>query len=664
MSHFTDVFLLEFKRFFSKRNLIILLIIFILMLIYIIIGMNDHKTLSQKEQKFKNTQAAYFKNTPNYEGYGRDGINLLFIPSPAGIFFRNTIIPRDLTAKIDSIVSIRIVNNLKGKSLSPGIISIPGHLGFSCIVLMVVTLLALCFGCESLQAREYLRFLSGTGHHVKIFLSVIMPRFILFAAAFLFLFGIFMVLLKIKGIQLSPDDYVGLSGYLLLTVLMLLFFFMIGVFIGTLRSKVVSVIAIFAAWFTLIFIIPGAVNLIIEKDIPDITRDYQTELDKFKVVVGFEKRAAEESGKFDRKSIAVARKIIETYWNNDYKKMEQLEENLKNEIAKAIHRYVNLSLLTPTTFYNLTANEVSSRGYGSYLELYGYLRRLKHNFVRFYIDRVYYNDPSVMVSFIKEDENLFRSRSCLPGNFPAGIAGNLGYIVILFFISCFRCKKTLYTPSPTDKKPYKKKDLEIHLKRGEINVFYAGRRPGIRDLFYNYFLGLSVSGPVKEPYLRVTIDGEEKTGDKKHRGFSYICHPGEIPGDITAGNFISYIARSNRLTAKEKKHLYQRGNIESIKRKNFSRLEDDEQVAVLLSALPYIKGEIYLLDQTCKGMPFRTLVKLKNSMETLAKTGAMVIYLSPDKEVQYEETDPGREVVDLPYWAGGVDSHKKLLEDE
>jgi ABC-type transport system involved in multi-copper enzyme maturation permease subunit len=483
MSDFTALFLKELKRFNGPRNLAVWLIFLVIVLVFVNTGVNDYKKVPEKEEKFKTIQFNYFKNTPNYVGYGRDGIKIVFIPSPTEVLFQNTVVPPDLAAKIDNIVSVNIGNNLKGKSLSPS--GIGGRLDFSNLVLLLGSIFALFFGYESLYHKEYLKFLSSLRSHRKTFAAIVISRSILFIAAFLFLFFFVLLFLAVAGIGFSAANYATLAGFLVSKLGMLLFFFMVGVFFGTFRSVLFSAVSMFVAWFLLVFIIPGLINAAVGKKIPDIILAYQTELNKFKITIDFENKTEKKMGKFSRGNIEAERQNIEEFKKVDYKEMENLEKALRDEIAAAIHTYYTLSAWTPVTFYQCTGNEISSRGYESFLDFHKYAVDLKRDFVWFFIQRVFYNDPEVMVSFIKKDENIYRASSQLPVNFVKGLLINLLLIILLFMISLFRCENALF-PSPEKANAYD--DLDLGLETGNqytYNVYY----PEAVHQFVNAFFG-------------------------------------------------------------------------------------------------------------------------------------------------------------------------------
>ena len=173
---------LECKRFLYKWNLTAWLIILVLLLLSVNTGINEINSFQEKSRKFKDVQKKYFEKTPDYEVYSRDGIKLLFKPSAAGIFCRNTAVPQDLMIKFDSIVMLQIYNNYKGKSLVRGIF--PWRLDFSGIVMLLLSLQAIWYGLSATRSHEYLKFLSSSGSHGRVFFSIVVSRFLLFTFAF------------------------------------------------------------------------------------------------------------------------------------------------------------------------------------------------------------------------------------------------------------------------------------------------------------------------------------------------------------------------------------------------------------------------------------------------------------------------------------------------
>jgi len=177
---FYAFFLLEWKRFIRPGNMIIWLCSLLLIVAFVNKGINQYKAIPGKIQKFNQIQLNYFKSMRNYDEYARVGLRLLFITSPCGILFQNTTVPGDALAKVNSVVTVQIVNNLKGKAAGSGIDN--GKIDFSRIVIWLFNFFALWYGYELLQAREFILSLSGPGSRFRVFFSIVTSRIILFAA--------------------------------------------------------------------------------------------------------------------------------------------------------------------------------------------------------------------------------------------------------------------------------------------------------------------------------------------------------------------------------------------------------------------------------------------------------------------------------------------------
>jgi len=614
MAHFGTYSLLECKRFLSKRNLIVWFIVLLIALFFADRGIREFRNHPEKEQKFKQIQTNYFKKLPNYEGYSLDGIKFLFVPSPLGILFKNTVIPPDLTAKVDSIVTLQINNSMKGRSLNTG--HFFGQPDFSLIFLLGISLLIMFYGNETLHKKEYLKLLSGTGSHLGAILSIVLTRFLLAAAGFLCICGGLLLYLEIRGIELSAADYTGLSGFIQLTLVMLLLFFMTGFFWGTFRSLVVSITSIFISWFVLIIVVPAVIVLLNGDKFPGITKDFQTELNNFDIVTEFEKRCADKEGKFDRKKIGTFRKLVEEYWNNDFKKIEALEEMLKREIESTIHRINRLAIFSPATFYMLTCSEISGKGYGSYLLYYSYVQSMRRKFVRFWIDRVFYNDPKEMVSFIKGDENIFRSASRLPDNFGSGMSVILFYIIVLFFVSYFRVNRILF-PQPEKARAFD--EMEIDLGTGKRSAF----RSGISD-FSNQFLNVFFGKP-RGLKWKVSIDGKDIV-NKGKREFVYLPHPDNIPGDLKAGHLLYLFKRLYNLSKEELAGIKTGFDKDKLS-KPFGKLEKKDKALLFLRVAELKKSSVYIFKDFLSGIPFENRDELTNITNGLKSDGTVVVDL-------------------------------------
>ena len=252
-----------------------------------------------------------------------------------------------------------------------------------------------------------------------------------------------MLLLKINDISLLGNEWSHWFIYLGVLTLILVFFFALGTITGTFKSKLAGLVVLIFLWFVFVFLVPGVVNTIISHNADNIASNYQLELEKLKILMDFEKQANEKAGPVTESNTESERKLVESAWNNEFKKIQALEKRLQNEMEANIHRYQTLSCFFPSTFYLSTGKEIGGKGYENFIRFYEYIQDLKWKFIRFYIDKRYYSDSLNVEPFIKDSENLFYARALLPLDFVNGILITTVYILALFAISYVRFQKSV-----------------------------------------------------------------------------------------------------------------------------------------------------------------------------------------------------------------------------
>jgi len=423
--------LLEFKRIFTRRNIILLLSLFGLALYFVQSGIYRFNDFNQNKEKFKNVEKLKVNNYINYPYYSMYGFRLLFNPSPLSIFFINSSVVSDLTANVDGGERLYIYNSFKGRTLFSE--KIGGYKDFSGIFLLLGTLLVLYFGYDAFLFKNYSRFLAGLVHPTGVFLSIVGAR--------LFLLGLFFVLtticsfflLKINGLKLSEKEVNSLFLYLVVMLLLLVFFFFFGTIAGALKSRFVGYLTMAIVWFIFVFLIPGVFRSVIASEADNITPTYNLELQKLQALMNFEKNVLQKAGKYSGEKAKTDRGkiIIESFWNNEFKRVLAYEQKMAEETRDSIRFFYKLSLIAPTTFYLSVSNEISSKGYKNFIDFYAYILDLKKKFVRFCIDKRYYSEDEKVVSFVKKDENMFYAQSRLPDYFWIGVILNIFFSVLL-----------------------------------------------------------------------------------------------------------------------------------------------------------------------------------------------------------------------------------------
>jgi ABC-type transport system involved in multi-copper enzyme maturation permease subunit len=417
------------------------LLVALLALYFVQIGIDNYKHIISTKKEFQDFELLKVNQYLNYMQYGSYGFRILFIPSPLSTYFVNSSTISELTSNVDAGERLKIYNSFKGRTLFAE--KSGGFKDFSGIMLLLGSLLVLYFGYESMINKDYLRFMHGFTSVRRLFFCVVFSRMVVIFFLFLFTAVISWLFLVFNNIRLTPSDYTHMAIYLGILMLMLVFFFTLGTITGSFKSRFVGFVILVVSWFVLVFLVPGIVSAVTSRRADNMTSNYQLELEKLKILMDFEKRSYEETGVTTEENIESVREDIERYMENEFKKVQAFEKKLAGEIAKNIRHFQTLSSLFPSTFYLSTSDEISSKGYESFIDFFSYILELKEKFIRYYINKRYYSNYSKVESFIKDDQNLFYAKSRLPRGFFRGLLLNLVFIVGLLIISYGRFKRSL-----------------------------------------------------------------------------------------------------------------------------------------------------------------------------------------------------------------------------
>lgn len=585
-------------------------------------GIEDHRKKMASISDFQESEAIMFSRLLNYTHYSFYGVKFLFVPAASGIFFQNPGFMSELSAGIDSIATLCIYNNCKGKSLFLN--DSTSLFRFADVVLILGSLFFLLWGYETLGKREYLKFLTGILNYRKIFSYLLISRIIILIIAVLVLFAAQLIMVKVNGVEISSQDLSGFFFYFILTVIIMILFFILGVIAGNFKRKYTKMASIIAIWFILVLLLPGIINHIILEKAGKIIPDSKVRFEKLLIIDDFENRSADKYGMFDRKEIETGRAVVAGFLKKDQKQVQALEARLKREIEDNINRYRILAKWTPATFYQLTGSEVSSRGYTNFLEFYSYLRQMKRKFVQFYIDRVYYNDHRKLVSFIKGDENVFMARSRLPVNFVTGMGIHLFYLFLLVIIAYFRFRHYMF--GIPDRKMPALKELAPEINRKKV-LFILTDDDVMKNQFFNVANGRTAGFEGK-----VLVDGENiaAKGRKNQPDFTYLCRPGEIPGDIKVNAFVQLIQRIQKVSRKGRASFYVEADLEKIESKKFDDLNLKERARILFAAARLKQSEMVIIHDYARGMTVDLLLELRSGLNSMKESGCAVVYITTD----------------------------------
>lgn len=461
---FLKVLRLETIKLVNKRNIIIFAVVFGFLAFSCWNGINDYKLIVANQKPFQQVEKDKVSMHLHYTFYGIRGVRLLFIPTPLSVLFNDTSVFRGMTAHVDTAEKLDISNSFKGKDLFA---DKSGYMDFSGIILIIGSFLALAYGYEILQCKEYLKLLADTSGSPAPVLFVIIARIFLITLVFWLLSGLALLWLLINGINAIGFDFLL---YLLGLTLVLTTFVLIGASVGTMKSKPFQIIIILAVYFSMVFYIPGMIHQFIYMEAKSSLQSiYDFEYESFKYIMSFEKRYYDRFGilKSGETASKEALEMIRSRWDNEYKNLRKLEAERIVRLKQRIDMFQTLSSFCPTAFYLSTNKELSSKGFQSFIDFYKYAYDLKHDFVRFYTERKIYRHSKKkgVEPFIKGNEDLFFGKSQLPDNFTLGLTVSLVWIWGLVLIMWLRFKRVFAVrPSSPDEKHL------LDLKKKKVRV--------------------------------------------------------------------------------------------------------------------------------------------------------------------------------------------------
>ncbi len=635
MKPIISFFLLDWKRFFSKKNLIVLLIFLLITLYCVQMGVFKYKRLSDSREEFQEFEKMKISQYINYTMYGGYGFRIFYQISPLSVFFSDSGLIPYITAFVDSGERLRIYNPLKGESIFT--LNMKQLTDLSYIFLMLGSILCLYFGFNSLDSREYFRFLVNVMGLKKLYLGVIISRIIIIniiiASLLLFAKG----LMVFNRISLDNIDLNNLLAYFLVTSIVLTLFFIIGVMIRTFRRKVTSYVSLFLVWIVIILVIPNFVNTYTISNAEELKSAYLLEIEKLKMVMSFERRALEKEGWFNKQeNLDKEQALIESYWNGEFEKIQKLEGEMERNMRGKVSEFYWLSSLFPTSFYNATSYEVSGKGLFNFLDFYVYVQNLKRKFVRFYFDKKFYSNHTKVESFIKNDENIFYAESRLPGNFRTGVAVNLIYLVLLLGFAYYRFFNFIYgvpdirMPQLTGLKPKMR-------ARNMMGIITEEER--VISQFYRVWSGKFGK------FDHIAMVGDDNVIDPKYKGkgypFLYVCHANQLPRDIKTIDFVRFLWGIQGASSKERAESYMELELENYENMKLGDLQRGIRAKILLGLALLKETKCVMMNDIGFGMTLNFLEYFRDAIYAMRKKDVAMLYLSQDLHTVYKMCEYG-----------------------
>lgn len=658
--------MLEYKQFFTLKKVLVFLLILLIALYFTQEGINKYKKIVEDKVRFQELERVNIEKFINYTQYGAYGFRLLFVPSPAGVFFKTSGLIPQMTAFIDSGVRLRVYNPLLGEQAFIE----RSHIfdDFSGFILLIMAVVFIYSGYKALRNHEYVKSIASICGHTQTFFFYLSAKILALISLLFILIGSSLFLSHLNQIRLTHTDYLNLMMFGLTALIAAIFFFLTGAIAGTFRTLFWGYFLIGMVLAASLLFIPAAVTKFNANSARTISSMDKLELQKLEILMQFEKKAYDEAQRYTnmKERATSERKLIEGYWKNEFRDIVSLEKKLKEEMMRNVIAYRWISACYPTTFYRSVGSEISSLGYENFFNFYDFAVNCQEKFERYYFKKKFYSYYATVEPFLKGDANIYKAQGTLPRNFGWGLLINLFYLVTLSGLAFVRSKKTIFRTDPIPNlHPVNK---TIVLFTGSYTVFQT-KHHHFQDTFYTLFSGNAHRIERKDTFPTIYIDEEnimEKPSMRK-MNFLYACSPEHLPPDAKTKDLFRFFSilsknRSRRASATPSHPMhdvYHTLNIQAFGDKRIQDLSRKEKALLLIAVSRLEKYNLYLFSNTVSGLSRENTFQFKDFIHELAQSGSLVIYLAhditPDENEEFEHSCCMDHTL---IWNGMVDSKR------
>jgi hypothetical protein len=656
-------FVHELNRLLRLRVLFVVLLLIFFCIGLLQYGIVRYESSLDKKEKFSDLERQRVAQYITYTQYGLYGYRIMFLPHLNAIYFNDSGVLSEMRSFVDSGERLKIYYPLKGKNLFR--VRISGMTDYSGFLLYFGSLLTLFYGFEAFLSREYLKFLASLSSVKHLYILIFISRLFIVLLLLLFLFMCSYLLTVLNGLTVSLNFFLVklLPGIFPVFA----FFLALGMVFGTMKKRTAGIAAVLGCWFLLLFMLPAAMDFFISHKANMITPLNKHEMDKLKVVMDFEKRAIEEAGRFSYGESVndKRRQVILSYYNNEFKRLNRMEKELREEMSSNVRLYYGLSMIFPTTYFRSMADELSSKGYLNMLDYYSITQELKKKFFKFFMDKLYFSGEgnfSRVENFVKGEENIYYAQSRLPRFYVWGLLLTLMYIIFLYYLGNRRFRKSLDIVPVLKFERNVNKTMRLESKSEFLKVYYIYDRR-LSGLLYCAFKGIYKKDEANDFEIEIKTNGSPLIRGQGVSSMVYIVNQEDVPSDVRAKDLLAVITGLLKYSREEEESL----RFEFIKPEEMKRrletLNGIQTGELLTAALAHLKKALYIVDDLSRGMPLEFIIILNERMEKLADTGAAVVYLTTEDIVQLDQSlDNPLLVCPSHHWSDIVRSMQKNRE--
>jgi len=575
----------EFKRVTGRAYMVVFLVFLIASCYLFYHGISQYKYILEENNNFQTFESEKYKQYAYPNHLGCYGVRLRYEPSPFMAFFDSGPVG-DMTAHIDCSERMTIYQPLIGQSAFTMLKS--AFMTFSGFMMLFGSGLILLYGFSGPKGHDWLKFLEElAGSRWKLLLYQIISRTFILLLYCLVIGLLSIVLFIIAGVTVKVG---WVLVYTLGLFVMWWCFLFGGIIAGTFKNRLWGGVIIGIIWFVFTFVVTLVIYHMTSNKAGSIKSPFKMEAIKLKLFQGYEKGSLEEGGLFDESKYGDENeaRMFMRFWNGDFKKLMGQEEDMLFEMKERISFHQTASALFPSTFFLSSSNEMSSLGFLDLVEFNEYTQEKKKEFIWFIAD-IYIlsnkvNEWKELAPFPKENENIYKGKIRLPGDYGFGLAVSFIWLIVLFVFYWFMFNRMLDRAQDTQR--------ELNpdeLKKNKTNVIFTLDKGLLPQL-------------IKKLRLQNT-------------SFLAVPGPNSLPGDTTVKNLLSLFGLAVPEALKE------------IAGKYVFTLEQDQKGRVSLEIIGSLKADVLIFDNFLAGLSDAIIHSFANILKSLKK-GRKVVYFT------------------------------------
>lgn len=628
MKFFGQVFAIEVKKLKKAEYIWSMILVLVVSLTFVKVGIDQYEGVMQEKDTFQKFEEKKVGKLPNYRDYAKEGHRIFFVPSMTSIFFTDSIISGSLIARVDAGERLEINQPLRGKKI---LSSSQGRLsGFSWLILLIGSMIALYYGSTAYRDKKYLAMLCSIAGRGRVIWSVFIARLILLSLYFALVSGASLLLTVINGIVPDAASMHFLLLFFACLILVMCVFFSFGTLIGMVGKKERSIFLLLALWIFLLFLVPKLLDVNLSQKMNKTKSLYEVEYDSLELVTKFEKRAVKEAGKYKEanRNTAILKKLANSFTLNEFSAIINLDEQLRLDCSDKINENRKISALSPVSLITNFADSVGSSGIENRLRLWVYSKNLKVGFAKYYLHKQYFTTESDVRSFVTADENIFYSKATVPPYLLLGILVSCFYLTASGAVLCIVFKRRYYrvsrdelkmVPEITPPETFKAR-VDVWIDQNHIleRTVLAALMGGTQTLRRRGF-----DRTIRIYDMDIIADGSKST-------ILYICPPEQIPGHLKVKDFLKLVFAGSEIEKKEAETFMKKPGVTNSLEKLFKEVDSETKTHLLLDLLAIKQYDFYLVSELGLYWPEDKAVAIPQKLLKAAGNDGEVLYLTSD----------------------------------